>query len=204
MLRYILFGGSYAFASAIQPGPLQAFLLSRVAQNGWKRTLPAALSPLLSDGPIVLVVLLLLKRVPGQLSWVLHVAGGCFLLYLAAASYRKWRTDRESSDGGSSAPRTVLQAVAVNILNPNPYLAWSLVLGPQVLEAWSHSPLHAVVFVGAFYVTMVTSLALTILLFSASQLFGLRGRRVVVLVSATALAVLGVYLLFAGFLRMAG
>jgi len=37
--------------------PLQAFLLSSVAQRGGNEPLPAALSPLLSDGPIALLVL---------------------------------------------------------------------------------------------------------------------------------------------------
>jgi threonine/homoserine/homoserine lactone efflux protein len=202
LFEYILFGGSYAFASAIQPGPLQAFLLARVAQNGWKRTLPAALSPLLSDGPIALVVLLVLKRVPDRLSWVLQIAGGLFLLYIAVATYRQWKGSSEPA-GESSAPRTVFQAAVVNILNPNPYLGWSLVLGPQVLRAWSYGPTHAVALVSAFYVTMVTSLGLTIMLFGASRYLGGRGRRVLVFVSALALAALGFYLLLAGFSRMA-
>ena len=47
-----------AFAAAIQPGPLQAFLLARVAAAGWKRTLPAVLAPLLSDIPIATLAVL--------------------------------------------------------------------------------------------------------------------------------------------------
>lgn len=46
LLEYIFVGGSLAFAAAAQPGPLQAFLLSRVAAVGWKRTLPASLAPI--------------------------------------------------------------------------------------------------------------------------------------------------------------
>ena len=34
MLEYILIGGAFAFAAAVQPGPLQAFLLARVATDG--------------------------------------------------------------------------------------------------------------------------------------------------------------------------
>lgn len=198
MLAYIIFGGGYAFASAIQPGPLQAFLLSRVAQSGWKRTLPASLSPLLSDGPIALLVLLVLKRLPEQMSWILQVAGGVFLLYLAAATYRQWKAQPAGTADEGSAPRTLVQAAAVNILNPNPYLGWSLVLGPEVLKAWRHSPIHAVALVAAFYATMIASLAAIILLFSTTRLLGPRGRRTLVLASAAALAALALYLLAAG------
>ena len=44
MFELMLIGGGFAFAAAVQPGPLQAFLLARVAADGWKRTLPAALA----------------------------------------------------------------------------------------------------------------------------------------------------------------
>jgi threonine/homoserine/homoserine lactone efflux protein len=83
MIENFLIGGGFAFAAAIQPGPLQAFLLSSVTQRGWKRTMPAALSPLLSDGPIALFVLLVLNRLPDALDRFLQVAGGLLLLYLA-------------------------------------------------------------------------------------------------------------------------
>ncbi len=83
MLSYLLLGSGFAFAAAIQPGPLQAYLLSSVAQRGWKRTLPAALSPLLSDGPIILIVLLILTRLPDSAARLLQAAGGLLLLYFA-------------------------------------------------------------------------------------------------------------------------
>ena len=38
MLQYVVLGAGFAFAAVIQPGPLQAFLLSRVAAAGWRRT----------------------------------------------------------------------------------------------------------------------------------------------------------------------
>ncbi len=43
MLPNVLLGSGFAFAAVIQPGPLQAFLLSRAVAAGWRRTLPAAL-----------------------------------------------------------------------------------------------------------------------------------------------------------------
>ena len=158
MTEYLIIASSLAFTSAIQPGPLQAYLLSAVAKKGWQRTLPACLAPLLSDGPIVLLVLLVLNRVPASATRLLQAAGGVLLLYLAWASYRQWRKQAggtQADDG--STPSTLLQAAAVNILNPNPYLAWSLVLGPMLLEAWHQGPGNAVAFVVAFYITMAVS-----------------------------------------------
>src|SRR5512141_2566812 len=66
MVSSLLLGSGLAFAAVLQPGPLQAYFLSSVAQRGWRRTLPAALAPICSDGPIVLTVLFLLTRLPGD------------------------------------------------------------------------------------------------------------------------------------------
>ena len=68
---------------SIQPGPFQAFLLSLVARYGWRRAMPAVLAPLVSDPPIVAIVLLVLTRLPEQFLAALRVAGGLFLLFLA-------------------------------------------------------------------------------------------------------------------------
>ena len=194
MLEYVLFGGGFALASGVQPGPLQAFLLSRVAESGWRRTLPASLAPLISDGPIALLVLLVLKRLPEEMGRLLQTAGGLLLLYLAVIAFRQWRRQSGGvSDSGTPAPRTLLQAVAVNILNPNPYLGWSLVLGPKALSAWSQHPTYAVALIVAFYATMTATLALTIVFFGATRFLGHRGRRTLLLLSAGTLAALGIY-----------
>lgn len=202
MFEYLALGCGFAFAAAIQPGPLQAFLLSNVAQKGWRRTLPASFAPLLSDGPIAVLVLLVLNRVPETLGRVLQAAGGLLLLYLAWAGFRQWR--RTPATGpvtdDAPAPRTLLQAATVNILNPNPYLGWSLVLGPAALRAWEQGPAHAAALIVAFYATMVAALACTIVLLGTTRFLGPRGRRGLVLVSAVTLAGLGAYQLGAGLL----
>ena len=199
MLSYILFGSGYAFAAAIQPGPLQAYLLSSVAQRGWKRTLPAALSPLLSDGPIILIVLLVLTRLPDSVARVLQAAGGLLLLYFAWSSYREWKTSRPASgsDDKRPAPRTLFEAAGVNLLNPNPWLGWSLVLGPALLSAWHKSPASAAALLVSFYGVIVSMTALIILLFGTSRFLSPRLQHTLILVSAILLGALGLYRLIA-------
>jgi threonine/homoserine/homoserine lactone efflux protein len=198
MLESILIGSGFAFVAAVQPGPLQAFLLSSVAQKGWKRTLPASMSPLLSDGPIALLVLFLLNRISKEMYGILQAAGGFLLLYFAWAGYRQWKQfEATELNTHKTMPRTLLQAAMVNILNPNPYLGWSLVLGPAFLTAWHQHPLNAVVLIIAFYTTMLIVLACIIFLFGATRLLSLKGRRVLILVSAGILTGMGVYQLVA-------
>jgi len=200
MLKYILIGGGFAFAAAAQPGPLQAFLLSRVAVGGWKRTLPAAFAPVISDGPIAVLVLVVLNRVAGGFEHILKFAGGILLLYFAGSALAAWRRDKAGTEmEAPSAPRTLLQAVSVNLVNPGPYLGWSLVLGPLAIEAWNESAGYAIVLIASFYVTMVLSLGLFILLLGTTSFLGPRGRRALLFASSVALASIGVYQLVSAF-----
>jgi len=194
VIESIIFGSGFAFAAAIQPGPLQAYLLARVAAAGWKRTLPAVLAPLISDIPIAVLVLLVLGRLAAGAQQGLRAAGGVLLLYLAWAALRQLRrpTEREAA-APPSAPRTLLQAVLVNVLNPNPYLGWALVLGPAAVAAWHRHPASAVALVVAFYGTIVATLAALVLLFGTASFLSARARRGLVAASAAALAALGVY-----------
>lgn len=200
MNEYILFGATFAFAAAVQPGPLFAFLVSQVLRLGWRHTLPAAVSPLISDIPIVIVVLLALSRLPSWFARVLQIAGGLLLLYLAFRAYRRWRSGGAVEGGATkeSVSRGVLQAALVNILNPGPYLGWGLILGPLALKGWRESPANAVALVVAFYSTMIACLAGIIVLFGVARNLGPKIVRVLVGVSVVGLAAIGLYQLWSG------
>ena len=193
MFENIVLGGGFAFAAVVQPGPLQAYLLSQVAARGWWRTLPAALAPLLSDIPIALLVLLVLGRLSVGAQQILRAAGGVLLLYLAWSTYRQWRRPSQPNAGSAGTPRTVAQAVLVNLLNPNPYLGWALVLGPNAVAAWRHSPAQAIALIVAFYTVLVAGLAVFIVVAGSARFLGAAGQRLLLLLSAAALAALGVY-----------
>jgi len=202
MFEYVALGVGLAFSAAVQPGPLQAFLFARVAATGWKRTLPAALSPLVSDIPIALVTLLVLGRLPPAAQLVLRGTGGFLLLTFAWSTLRQpSRVSGASTEPQHSAPRTFLQAALVNVLNPNPYLGWAFVLGPAVGAAWREQPSWAVALVVAFYGTMVLTLAALIFVVGTTRFLGPRARRGLIWTSGLCLAVLGIYQLAISILR---
>ncbi len=201
MLSSLLFPAGFAFAAAIQPGPLQAYLLSSVAQRGWRHTLPAAFSPLLSDGPIILIVLLVLTRLPDIAARILQAAGGLLLLYFAWSSFRQWRRGPvpETQDQ-RAAPRTLFEAAGINFLNPNPWLGWSLVMGPALIAAWHQSTALGIAFLACFYGVLISVTAALILLLGTTSFLSQRLRHGLILVSAILLAALGVYRLAASLL----
>jgi threonine/homoserine/homoserine lactone efflux protein len=197
VVQNALLGGGFAFGAAVQPGPLQGFLVARAAGSGWRRTLPACLSPLLSDGPIALVVLLLLGQLSTPAQQLLRVAGGGLLLFFGWKALGQWRRPGAEAPAGS-APRTLVEAALVNVLNPNPYLGWAFVLGPAAVAAWREEPASAVALVVAFYGTMVVTLAAFVLAVGSVRLFGAGARRRLVGVSSFVLVALGAFLLVTG------
>ena len=197
MLEYLLIGVGYALSAALQPGPLQAFFLAKVAEKGWRRTLPAAFAPLVSDGPIALIAILLLQFLPKSFRDYLQLAGGALLLYFAWRAFRGLRIEGQAGEQiQSSQPKTIIQAALINLFNPNPYLGWSLVMGPAVLNAWAESAGYAVALLLSFYFTMISASMIVIYLIGQTLLLGPNAQRGLTLISALLLAGLGLYFLY--------
>jgi len=196
MLMYLILGITYAFAAAVAPGPLQTYLISQTLTHGWRRTLPAAFCPLISDGPVIVLALLVLSRVPVWMAQGLRLAGGVFVLYLAWGAARSWRG--HDAQAVAPAPSSLLRAALVNVLNPNVYISWSLVLGPLLLKAWRESSANGVALLAGFYGTMVLALAGIVVLFAAARNLGPRVTRALIGLSSVALACFGCYLLWSG------
>lgn len=200
MIEYIILGITFAFAAAIQPGPLQTYLISQTLLKGWRKTLPAAAAPIFSDGPIILLVIFILSNLPKIFLNILQIAGGFFLLYLAYNSYKSWKNfTTVEKDKTTTKNQTLLKAVTVNLLNPNPYLGWSLVMGPLLLKGWNQNPIYGIALLTSFYVTITAGLVITILLASAARKMGAGTNKVLIAISAMALTLFGLYSLYKGF-----
>ncbi len=199
MLVYAILGATYGFAAAVQPGPFTTYLISQALTSGWRRTVPAAFAPLLTDGPIAVLALLVLSSVPPALVQWLRLLGGVFVLYLAYGAWRSWREYRlEAPLPVRSARENVLKAATVNLLNPAPYLGWSLVMGPLLLKGWREAPSHGIAVVAGFYAAMFATLIAIILVFHGARGVGRRITRALIGVSAVALAGFGLYQIWLG------
>ncbi len=199
MWIYILRGIGFGFAAASQPGPFQTYLISQALTRGWKRTLPAALAPLISDGPIILICVLVLSQFPGWLQKVMYIAGGLFILYLAYGAFKSWQNYNEvSAIPDVASHQTILKAAMTNALSPGTYIFWTLVTGPILLEGWQETPINGIGFLAGFYVTLVAGLAAVILVFGISQKLGPQFNKIMLGISAIALFFFGLYQLKLG------
>jgi threonine/homoserine/homoserine lactone efflux protein len=197
MLAYVLQGLGYGFAAAVQPGPFQTYVLSQALNRGARRALPMALAPLLSDAPIITLVLLVLSQMPNWLLRFLYVASGLFILYLAWGAFKAWRAfDTDSILETSPPQRGLLKATLMNVMSPGPYLFWSLVTGPILLEGWREASALGIGFLAGFYTAMIASMVGLILLFGLAKQLGSKVNRILLGISAIALAGFSLYQLW--------
>jgi threonine/homoserine/homoserine lactone efflux protein len=199
MWSYLVFGFTYAFAAVVQPGPLLTYLMSETLTRGWRSTLPAVFAPLLSDLPIIVVVLVGLSRVPADMVRLLHLAGAAFLFFLSWRAYLSWRRyDSRGEQNTVSGPRPLFKAMFVNLLNPHPWIGWSLIMGPLFIKGYRETPAHGIALIISFYGTMILGLFGLIMLFAFAQRLGPRISRIMLGLSVLALSCFGLYQLWLG------
>jgi len=199
VLSYLIFGITYAFAAAVQPGPLLTYIISQTLKKGWRSTLPAAFAPVISDIPILIIILFLLSTMPESFIFILRIGGGLFLLYLGFRAFKSWQEfDADQTILNESGQQTLFNAVFVNLLNPAPYLGWSLILGPIFLEGWKLAPINGITMIIGFYLTMILTLAGIIFLFGFARKLGPKVSKVLLGLSSIVLVAFGIYQLWLG------
>jgi threonine/homoserine/homoserine lactone efflux protein len=183
-------GAALGFSAAAQPGPLQAYLLAQSVRNGAARTLPVALVPLVTDPPLIAVVLAVLAQVPPGLVRALGVAGGALVVWLGVGALRAARAP--AAAGAARAPEVgFVRGMLVNLLNPNAWLWWSLAAGPILASAWRASPARAAAFLAGFYLLLVGGNVAFVLLAGRAARAGPRLARALALASGVALVLFG-------------
>ena len=190
ILTLFLQGAALGFAAAITPGTFQTYLISEALSGGFRRAAPIAFAPLISDIPIIILSLVLLDQLPNNFLRMVSFAGGVFALYLAWRLWTSWRSGTEIQlDDEKSQNGSLWRGVIANFLTPGPYLFWTLVSGPILLEAGRQSIALGASFLAGFYGIMVMGLLGIGLLISQARRFGPRVVRALLLLSCFILVI---------------
>ncbi len=203
MIGALLLGLSYGLAAGLSPGPMLGLVITQTLQRGWRAGNIVALAPLLSDAPVVLLAVTVVPLLPpGALDW-LSIAGGGFVLWLAAETLgaaRHVSDDFQTPSGASDAPlKVLLRAVATNLLNPHPYLFWSTAGAGLLGVAYRSGAGAVVLLLLAFYAVLVGSkLALAFLIHSGRGWLNRRRYQIILVGSGVVLALLGLGLIWEG------
>ncbi|HRY15737.1 MAG: LysE family transporter [Candidatus Competibacteraceae bacterium] len=154
ILPFLSAGLLFGLSGGLAPGPLLALVAHETLRHGVRAGIAVALAPLLTDAPIILATLWLLKSLAEQnvALAILSLSGGSYLLWLGLDGLRFQGADLAPNSPAGSLRRGVM----ANFLNPNPWLFWLTVGAPTIVEAWQGAGGVAVgAFVATFYILLV-------------------------------------------------
>ena len=134
MTTFLFSGMLLGLSGGLAPGPLLTLVASETLRHGARAGVRVALAPLLTDLPIILATVLLLRPLVDQSLplALIHLGGGLYLAWLGFQGVRFRGAELEPTDPAGSLRRGVI----ANFLNPSPYLFWLAVGAPTVLAAW--------------------------------------------------------------------
>lgn len=168
MIEFLASGMVLGLAAGIAPGPLLALVIGETLAKGTSAGIRVAFAPLISDLPIVTATFFFLTELPltDPLLGIISLAGAAFLLHM---SYDNWRTSGNPPKIGGKASHPLIRGVLANILNPHPYLFW-LTVGSSLLgKAIAAGPMMPVIFLLAFYISLVGSKILLAIFIGRTQ-----------------------------------
>jgi threonine/homoserine/homoserine lactone efflux protein len=156
-MELTLLGSGLGLAAGLSPGPLLTLLVAVSVERGFRAGSRIAVAPLLSDLPIVLLALLLLKDLSASWLGTLTLLGGLFVAYLGAQSLKRRAPAASSEAGPAATARDLWHGAAVNFLNPHPWIFWMSVGTPTLVSGWRQQPWDAVGYLAGFYLFLVGS-----------------------------------------------
>lgn len=154
-------------SGGLSPGPLLTLVIAETLRHGVQAGMRVALAPLLTDLPIILATVVLLRPLADQRLplALLNCGGGLYLAWLGVQSLQFQGADLEPA-----APVGALRrGVIANFLNPSPYLFWLVVGAPTVLESLRQGWTVAAAFIVAFYTLLVGSKVLLAIMLSRAR-----------------------------------
>ncbi|MCB9450830.1 MAG: LysE family transporter [Anaerolineaceae bacterium] len=198
LLEFILQGGLLGLSAGLLPGPFQGYLINTTLTQGWRRSILVIFAPLLTDGPIIVLMVVLLKQLPPEVIRAIQLVGGVYLLWIAYGAWRQFRANvtigaAESVPTGRS---TLLKSMMMNWLSPGPYIFWGTITGPLLVQALSQSVWHGAAFMLAFYGVFLGVLAALVVVFDLMRRLDPRVTRLLMLATIGVLVYFALQLIF--------
>jgi threonine/homoserine/homoserine lactone efflux protein len=155
MVYYLTVGILLGFSAGIAPGPLLTLVISETLEHGIGAGIKVALSPLITDVPIILFTFFIFAQFDDfqLMLGIMSMLGGCFVFYLGYESIRT--VGGADAKPKESSPRSLGKGILTNFLSPHPYLFWFTVGASTMSSAFAVSVFSPVAFLVSFYVFLV-------------------------------------------------
>ncbi len=203
MLTALFAGLSIGLGSGVAPGPLTGLAISTTLRSGLGSGLRIAVAPLISDPVIILLSLTLVSQLPDGAIKVLGIVGAivvaAFGLEILWSAHKMPNTEVQM---GSKKPTklqrlpVLVQGALINFLNPAPWIFWITAGSTILIGFWRESPTQAIVFLLAFYLTLVgAKIAIVVALAATRHRMNARTYRLILIASGILLLLTAVVLI---------
>lgn len=168
--EYLPLGAFLGLASGIAPGPLLTITISETLQHGKLEGMKVALSPLITDLPIVASIYFILSHLTNYNSviGIIAILGASYLIY---SGIELLRIKQKSIEFNSEKKNALKKGVIVNFGNPHPYIFWLSIGVPLIIKSLSVSFFAAILFIIGFCSFLVGSKIVISLIVEKSKYF---------------------------------
>jgi len=156
LIEFLALGSFLGLAAGTSPGPLLAVTISETLQHGKWEGIKVAISPLITDLPIILSILYILSHLTNYNSIIGVIAffGASYLIYSGVESLKIKKDRIELSVEKNDALK---KGIIVNFGNPHPYLFWISIGGPIIFKSMNTHISATILFILGFYSFLVGS-----------------------------------------------
>lgn len=197
-LHFLAAGSLLGLSAGVSPGPLLTLVLTQTIKHNKQEGIKVALSPLLTDLPIVLLTLYVFNQL-SHINLVLAIIsflGGLFVAYLGVESFR---TEGIDFDTQGTPSGSIKKGVIANFLSPHPYLFWATVGAPYVYKASAVNIWAAVFFLASFYVFLIGSKVTIAVIVARTKVFiGQKSYRIIMRILGIALLIFSILFFYDG------
>jgi threonine/homoserine/homoserine lactone efflux protein len=168
MMHFLTIGTVLGISAGFAPGPLLTLVISETLRHGIKSGVKVALSPIITDLPIIILTLFVLSKLSGfhDVLGMISLAGGLFILSMG---YQGIRTKGVEINVEGIASKSFTKGVLANALSPHPYLFWFSVGAPTMTKAMSQGIGAPLAFIISFYLFLVGSKIVMAILIGKSK-----------------------------------
>lgn len=200
-MESLLAGLALGFSAGVTPGPLLALVVASTLARGWRGGVQAAIAPLISDLPIIVLCITVVSVVPPTFVGWLSIAGAAVLIWFAVETLNEARSATIAVTPAEPTPdRTWVKAALVNALSPSPWLFWATIGGPILVATWRDSPPSATAFIVGFYLLLIgTKVAVAVGLGATRHRLSTRAYRTILGASGVLMVVLAIALAANGY-----
>jgi threonine/homoserine/homoserine lactone efflux protein len=170
IIEFLAMGSFLGLAAGMSPGPLLAVTISETLQHGKWEGIKVAISPLITDLPIILAVLFVLSHLTNSDFFIGIIAffGASYLIYSGVESLK---IKKDSVELNVEKKDALKKGVIVNFGNPHPYVFWLSIGGPIIFKSFNIHIWATILFIAGFYIFLVGSKVVVALIVERSKYF---------------------------------